>query len=250
MKNKMNKVFEYVQKNYTWMIAITTALSVIISNIFRFIEYITGTIYFSFYGLDMNLYRYNDQGFMYNLCLSFIFIIAAVCLLYCFYEVINDLKNQKKINKNDLSIIVASNLYIVLASSKEIDFISVSVILIALICTEIIAAFIIFGKLKNKKEKSKPLRDRMLNCFKILPFLLTMLIVLSGIRTQISLIYRKNYRIIDDKKVIVYSNNDYYITLDCEVNNNQLIIYKGTQEKISNDKVYSEYQKFILVNVK
>lgn len=250
MKKKINRILEFIQKNYAWIIAVITGLSVIVSNILKFIEYLTGTVYFSFYGLDMNLYRYNDKGFIYSLCISFLFIVATVCLLYCFYEGLNNLKKKKPINKNDLLIIMASNLYIIIMTNKNFNFLSVSISFIILICVEIITTFIIFRRLNNKKGKNISLRDKSINIIKNFPFLLIVLIILSGIRTQISLMYKDNYRLIDDEKVIVYSNNDYYITLDCDVNNNELIIYKGTQEKINNVGVYSKYRKFEIVNIK
>ena len=73
---------------------------------------------------------------------------------------------------------------------------------------------------------------------------------MSGIRTQILLDNKRNYRIINGDKVIVYSNNDYYLILDCKKENNNLVIYKGKQEKISNTKVYSVYIEFDTVEIK
>lgn len=60
----------------------------------------------------------------------------------------------------------------------------------------------------------------------------------------------KNYRIINNNKVIVYSNSDYYLTLDCEIEDNKLIMYKGKQNKISTEDVYSELIEFDEVIIK
>ena len=43
-----------------------------------------------------------------------------------------------------------------------------------------------------------------------------------------------NYKLIDNNKVIMYTTNDYYITLDCTlINNDKLIIYTGTEQKLN-----------------
>lgn len=253
MTKKTNKILEFAQKNYAWIIAIFTGLSVIVSNILKFIEYLTGTVYFSYYGLDMNLYKYSDRGFIYSLCLSSLFILALFSLLYCFCQIANNIKNKKYINKNNilnLLIIISSNFFIILSSSAKQSFMSIIVSFIELVVIEIINSFIMFRKTKEDKKIDASLSEELLNYVKILPFVLIILIILFAIKTQLSLSYRTNYRIIDNNKVIVYSNNEYYITLDCEINNNNLVIYKGAQEKIDNLGIHSNYKKFDSVDVK
>lgn len=253
MNKKLNKILEFMQKNYAWIIAIFTGLSVIVSNILKFIEYLTGTVYFSYYGLDMNLYKYSDKGFIYNLCLSSLFILALISLLYCLYQIANNIKNKKYINKNNILnvlIILSSNLCIILSSSTKQSLISIVVSFIALIIIEIINSFIIFRKPKKYKRTDVLLREELLNYIKILPFTLIILIILFMIKTQLSLIYRTDYRITDDNKVIVYSNNEYYITLDCEIKDNNIVIYKGTQEKIDNVGIHSNYKQFESIEFK
>ena len=72
------KLIEVIQKNYAWIIAGLTFLGVIVSNVLRFIEYITSKAYFLYFGIDYNLYNYSDKNFIYELCLSIIFILAFV----------------------------------------------------------------------------------------------------------------------------------------------------------------------------
>ena len=48
----------------------------------------------------------------------------------------------------------------------------------------------------------------------------------------------------------MYSNNDYYITLDCDIKDNNLTIYKGRQEKIDNKNVYTVSKTFEKVELK
>lgn len=68
------KFTEIIQKNYAWIIAGLTFLGVIVSNVLKFIEFITGQTYFLYFGIDHNLYNYSDKNFIYELCLSIIFI--------------------------------------------------------------------------------------------------------------------------------------------------------------------------------
>ncbi len=60
----------------------------------------------------------------------------------------------------------------------------------------------------------------------------------------------KEYRIINNDKVIVYTTNDYYLILDCEIRNNELIIYKGKQTKINNENVISKLISFDEIKLK
>ena len=63
-------------------------------------------------------------------------------------------------------------------------------------------------------------------------------------------VINKSYRIINDDKVIVYITNDYYLTLDCEIKDNKITIYKGRQTKINNENVVSELINFDEVKLK
>lgn len=54
----------------------------------------------------------------------------------------------------------------------------------------------------------------------------------------------KTYRIIDNNKVIVYTTENYYLTLNCEIENNVLVIYQGSQTKIDNKDIESKLIKF------
>ena len=54
----------------------------------------------------------------------------------------------------------------------------------------------------------------------------------------------KTYRIVDNDKVIVYATENYYLTLNCEIENNVLIIYQGSQTKIDNKDIESKLIKF------
>lgn len=75
-EKEYNFIVNIIKENYGWVVSVITVIGIVILNIFRFIEYITALFYFNYYGIDINLYKYYDQNFLYSLCLSIIFIIA------------------------------------------------------------------------------------------------------------------------------------------------------------------------------
>ena len=130
---------------------------------------------------------------------------------------------------------------------------------------EIVASNLVFKSENNKKEKKQKNQKEkikngnviketksevVINYVKSLIFVTIIWIFCNSARVILNLELLKQYRIINDNKVIVYSNNDYYITLDCDIMNNELIIYKGHQEKINNTNVYSISKKFDKVTIK
>ena len=71
-----DKTFEFLQKNYAWMVAAITGISVVISFILRFIKYIYSSYYFSYYGLSYELFNSNELGFLYNFGFSILILLC------------------------------------------------------------------------------------------------------------------------------------------------------------------------------
>lgn len=247
-EKEKNSIVNIIKENYGWVIAVITVIGIVILNIFRFIEYINALFYFNYYGIDINLYKYYDQNFLYSLCLSIIFIVAFAFLLYCFKQIVDNIKNKnyfcKQIFKNVLLIIV-SNIYLVISTgTQQTNLLSYIVSFAIFIITEIILSFLVFKKLPVDSNQEINKKEIIIESFKKISFFIILLILSIGIRTYSVLALKNNYRVINDEKVIVYSTIEYYITLDCEINNNELVIYKGAQEKIDTENVYSKLNKF------
>ena len=62
MKNK-EKLFGFLEKNYGWMVATITGLTVATSFVLRFIKYIYSSYYFNYYGLSYELFNSNELSF-------------------------------------------------------------------------------------------------------------------------------------------------------------------------------------------
>lgn len=239
------KTFEFLQKNYGWIIALFTGICVVVSYISKFLEYIIANVQFAHYGLDIDLYKYENKNFLYNICFSALFIFALCSLIYCIHQLLN----RKKYSLNVYDIFI--NIFIILFSMSSISLSIPNIIInfITMLFLEILASKIIFKDI-SKKIKTKVSKNEAINNIKKLPFLIIVLVILIMIYKIVLIISNHDYRIIDDNKVIVYSNNEYYLTLDCEVKESEIVIYAGTQNKIPNNNVYSKLIKNKKENVK
>lgn len=247
-EKEYNFIVNIIKENYGWVVSVITVIGIVILNIFRFIEYIKALFYFNYYGIDINLYKYYDQNFLYSLCLSIIFIIAFAFLLYCFKKIVDNIKNKIficKQNFENVLLIILSNVYLIISTgTQQMNLLSYIVSFTIFILTEIILSFFVFKKIPIDDNQKINKKEIIIESFKNLSFFIILLIISIGIRTYSVLALKNNYRVINNEKIIVYSTINYYITLDCEINNNELTIYKGTQEKIDTKNVYSKLDEF------
>lgn len=250
-EQEKDSITKVIQNNYAWIIAGLTFLGVIVSNVLRFIEYITSQAYFLYFGIDHNLYNYYDKNFIYELCLSIIFILAFVSVFYCFKQIRENIKKKEWLkweNLINISLILISNLYITITTPGQQNLMSIIITVVILIIFEFIMSLVFFKK--EKESTQEQLKRDLMNYIKILPFIIIFLIIMNYSRIYLNLTYQKQYKIVNDNRVIVYSTNDYYITLDCDIDNNEIVIYKGSQEKIENNNVKSQLTKFNKVEMK
>ncbi len=64
MKN--NKTLDFLQKNYGWIVALITGVSIIITFVLKFIKYICSTFYFYYYGISYELFNSEELNILYN----------------------------------------------------------------------------------------------------------------------------------------------------------------------------------------
>jgi len=252
-KRGVKKVLKFLKNNYGWVIALITSSGVLVLNIIKFIEYIKCNLYFAYYGIDVNLYKYGDKNVIYELFLSILILFATISVLYCCYELENNIKKKRIFNFSNLINLIIISLYNIIAITTNINNLTIEIFfieLLILIILENIFAYSIFGKLNIKHISKKQKKEFAINYFKVLPYMIILILFLLASLIIIPIRFRRNYRIIDDNKVIVYTNSEYSIILDCEINDDNLIIYKGRQEKIDNTNIYSVYIKFELVEIR
>lgn len=246
-----DKIFKFMQKNYGWIVAVITGISVVTSFILRFIKYMYSIYYFSYYGLSYELFNSNELGFLYNFGFSILVLLCFGSLMYCYIQLFNVKKMKLKLKTIlcNIFLILISNIIIVASTNVEYSIWQYILNVIGLIIVEIIASIVFLKMDKKEKSKENDLYD-FKNSLKILPFYLFLLIFTFILSYSSEIILNNSYRIINSDKVIAYTTSDYYLTLDCEIKDNKLTIYKGKQAKISNENIISELINFDEVNLK
>lgn len=244
-----DKIFKFMQKNYGWIVAVITGISVATSFILRFIKYMYSIYYFSYYGLSYELFNSNELGFLYNFGFSILVLLCFGSLMYCYIQLFNIKKMKLKTILCNIFLILISNIIIVASTNVKYSIWQYILNVIGLIIVEIIASIVFFKM--DKKERNKTYEANNLpNVLKIIPFYLMLLIFSFLTSYGLNIAMNKSYRIIDNDKVIAYTTNDYYLVLDCEIKDNKLTIYKGKQAKINNENIVSELINFDEVNLK
>lgn len=242
-----------IKQNYAWVIAVVTAIGVLSINIFKFCEFIMAFFYFNFYGLSLGLYKYTDQSILYIL---FICIFVGILFYRVLYSIHLLRKNFKMsiafFRAYDLELIEIAIFNFLISGIYGIQygFLSFILFFVIFVILEFIGSFILFRNKDFSKLKEVKLKYLILAILRILPGVICYMILSVALVLTLSLTGVKNYRVIDNNKAIVYSNNDYYLTLDCKIEGDKLIMYKGKQNKISTEDVYSELIEFDEVIIK
>lgn len=250
LKNSDNKTadkFEFLQKNHAWIVTIMTLITVALSYVLKFAEYIVSSYYFSYFGLNITLYKYNDLGFTYYIVFSIILQLVYFSIIYCFKQVKDDFKNFK----NKWSKIIGNLVFIVISNFILLLYLGVTIknlisYLLIIFILEIIIVFLdwLLNKLFPLKDGNQ--NNTIVDFIKKIPVIIILLTIILGTITYYKLINVKIYQIIDNNKAVIYSNNDYFLVLDCKIDeeNNKLILYKGKQTKISNTDIHTEKFEF------
>ena len=205
--------------------------------------------YFSYYGLSYELFNSNELGFLYNFGFSILVLLCFGSLMYCYIQLFNIKKMKLKTILCNIFLILISNIIIVASTNVKYSIWQCILNVIGLIIVEIIASTV-FSKM-DKKGRNKTYEENNLpNVLKIIPFYLILLLFSFLTSYGLNIAMNKSYRMIDNDKVIAYATNDYYLTLDCEIKDNKLTIYKGKQTKINNENIVSELINFDEVNLK
>lgn len=246
-----DKIFKFMQKNYGWIVAVITGLTVATSFILRFMKYIYSSFYFSYYGVSYELFNLNELGFLYNFGFSILMLLCFGSLMYCYMQLFNKKEMNVKIRTIifNITLIIASNIIVVFSLNNKYSLCQFILNFFTLIITETIMSVIFFKMDKKARNKKYNMND-LPNTLKIVPFYIFLLLFSLLLSYGSQIVMNKSYRIINDNKVIVYTTNDYYLTLDCEIKDNKLTIYKGKQTKISNENVVSELINFDEVKLK
>lgn len=248
-----NSTLKVIQKNYSWIIAVSTSLAVILAFILKFTKYIYSQIRFNYYGIAYEMYDKNELNYLYDFYLSIIILLCFGSLLYCYIQLLNlkGKKDNNKIRKDNISLIIISNVIIALSISNDNSLIYTIISVIILIVVELIIA-VIFNSLDKRDSKKTNQSNNLLDTLKLFPFYIILYLVMLSINYLLSFIGNKSYRIIDNDKVIVYSTKEYSIALNCVIDpeTDELIIYKGEYTMIDTKNTFNTTKKFKEVKLK
>lgn len=239
------KILDFLQKNYGWIVAMTTGIWVITAFILKFFKYLNSVYYFNYYKISYEFFNGEELGTLYNFGLSILLIFCACSIIYCFIQLFNFKKKKLKVRTfigNIILILISNSIaaYSMITMHSILEFI---VYMLILILTEIVLTIVILRTDNRENTKEHEFKD-ILNYLKLLPFYLILIVlcflISYGVRIQIN----KSYRIVNQDKVIVYTTHDYYLLLDCEIKDNTLFIYRGKETKASNENLKSELRTF------
>ena len=93
---KKKEILSYLQKNYGWIVALITGVSIIITFILKFIKYIYSTFYFYYYGISYELFNSEELNILYNFGFSIVIILCFCSLIYCYIQLFNSKKLELK----------------------------------------------------------------------------------------------------------------------------------------------------------
>lgn len=147
-----DKIFKFMQKNYGWIVAVITGISVVTSFILRFIKYMYSIYYFSYYGLSYELFNSNELGFLYNFGFSILVLLCFGSLMYCYIQLFNIKKMKLKTILCNIFLILISNIIIVASTNVKYSIWQCILNVIGLIIVEIIASTV-FSKMDKKGTK-------------------------------------------------------------------------------------------------
>lgn len=238
-KNLIN----FAKDNIGWIATICTGVGFIVSALFRLIDYFYGKVFYDFYGLDFVLYEKN-----YNL----ISIILSGILIGIIFIIITKLleaeKNTTKnmfFNKGIKKIVLPFilNLMMIYLISDCGILVNILSSIILYIMQKILVRFL-YPRFDEEVNKGVfRLEDSV-----ILVFVLFIYIMIFAFVIERDLENKKEYRILDENRVVVDVNKDYYITLKYEIDEEDIMhIKRGTQELIENKNIESELVKYEFV---
>ena len=247
-EKRLNKINKY----YAMIIALFSAAVVIMSCIFRYIEYLKSEFYFDYYGLNQHLYKYGDQGFMFYLCTGLIFILPIFSSILLFKE---NLKAEKIMSAKgifNLIVLAIYNFFLVNIGFR-IFLVNIGFDISSRCIQHITIASVTITEASLVAIKPKvTLKQAVYFIIKYIFVIVFAYIAILYLVTSSELKNNKIYNIIENNKAVVYTTNDYYIALDCKIDekNNKLILYKGKQTKILTNDITTEQRIFKKVVLK
>jgi len=247
------KIIGFMKENYSWVIAITTMVVLITSQVIRFVNYIKIEVYMKYFGLNIVNVNYNANNLIYDTIIAIIFLACFYSMLFCYKESIVNFKkkNYTFFVLNIVIIILVNCYYLIFNSYIGFNFRD----FIILVFLEFAITIFLFKVEKryltkiNETEDLNILKTYLKNYFLSLPFLIIILIIIISSLSVTNIQKIDEFRVINDKLVVLHYDNTDYLVLNCEVKGNVINIYYGTQKRVSSFNLETKINKFKRVNI-
>lgn len=234
-------IIGFFDKHYVWMFSIFTGFLTFMVFVTKFLSNSLTRTYADYYGLD-EIFLFADT-FWYYILVGLILLI----LHYFIFSGLNSIFKKKNILFEIIIVVLANYFSIKLLISFDNGF---CISLLSAISISIIEGFFEFVLVRGE-TKTDGYIQTLDNTRLIKSFILLVLVLLFFLFQSFNIILTTNlkslkeYRFIDDNTIVIYSTKEYYILLNCKIQNNeQLTIYKGSQNKIVNDNVQTYLKTF------
>lgn len=248
-KSDIKSIVSLLRKHYGWIYGGITLIIAFISIIFRFSRYINLRKFFNFYGLNFDFVNNKESSILLDAGFSFMMSVFLVSLLLCMYMFL--FKPKKKKNWDVLKYIIGIVIFDLVLLECFNDSIIInrydfSIIwnIISHYVPSVIAVtvgagfvFLVFYLFHVFPTKVSDKVFRVIDSLIFISFGVGVVFLYYNYSYNMELSSNKVYTLVDDNTVIIYSNEDYYLTLDCAIkeedNKRYLLIYRYTQNKIS-----------------
>lgn len=261
--DEVRDTISYFKQNPSALTAFGAIVIAFLGGTLRLNDYLNYTFLSSYYGISLEYYNYNEISAVFLLLICTLFICLFAAIIYSYRHFVTCLKrgNSKKGLPGDIVILFAFNLIVYLFllslyknaihSALVLIFLYIPILLFITIKKKIM-------KLIRKKTSTEESYVEAVMDFKLylrnLPILFLLTLVLTHYLNFLSYQLKKDYLLVDSSgescAVAIYSTQDYFVTLECEIQDDNLTIYKGSQNKISNDNVKTQKITFDRVNIK
>lgn len=254
--NEFREWLNLFKENSGWVSTSILILSVFLGLLMRLNDYLNFNILCFYYDLNPEFYQYNEISIIFTIFLGLLLLGLIGSSIYCYNRLLESLKRRTVHNKiSDIILFILFNFIVGVALYSS--YCNVFVTIGATIGFQAII-ILIFEKLKKIDKKYNAIQSKeeaikkLKNFLKLIPWFTLIILVFTLIWNFLLYITKHDYQLIihnNDSdvnvcEVIVYTTNEYFITLDCKIEQDNLIIYKGKQTKIKTDNVKIETIKF------
>lgn len=219
--------------------------------IFQFSAYLYEMIWFYYWGIDKSFFTQDSMNIINNLMYSIFILLVIVILFIEMHKTLNTTNNKKTRWFKFIIVFIFFYTIFSIKSFYKYDLITFFISYIGgmLICLYILRLYTRkFDKIVDMYNNLDSLFIYPKELIQNLLFIIIMIFIVIIIFGLCNANFTKDYKIIAKNNnacnVILYSTKDYYIIANCQIKNNDLVVYSDTLQKIDNYNIIYEWRSF------